>query len=182
MHFINLMVTYVDRKYGVPTINFFSKIWPEVESHLKAILGYKYTRPCLIYRIKLTCLISFTWDPLTLSERRESEKFKMKIIYMFPFLYARLQTGRIMVRWCPSVRVSVRPTVRPTLRPSVRPSDSPSGCPSARFPHFSHTCFDILSWNFAHDFVLMYYRSSLNVVTLRQFLKELCLFVNLEYR
>ena len=48
------------------------------------------------------------------------------------------------------------------------------------FPHFSPTCFDILSWNFAHDFVLMYYRSSWTVVTLRQFLKELCLFVNLE--
>ena len=71
-----------------------------------------------------------------------------------------------MVWWCPSVRVSVRLSVRP----------------SARFPHFSHTCFDILSWNFAHDFVLIYYRSSLSVVTLRQFLKELCLFVNLEYR
>ena len=27
-----------------------------------------------------------------------------------------------------------------------------------------------MSWNFAHDFVLMYYRSSLSVVTLRQFL------------
>ena len=80
-------------------------------------------------------------------------------------LYARLQTGRIMVWWCPSVRVSVRPTLRP----------------SACFPHFSHTCFDILSWNFAHDFILMYYRSSLSVVTLCQFLKELCLFVNLEY-
>ena len=50
------------------------------------------------------------------------------------------------------------------------------------FPQFSPTCFDILSWNFAHDFVLMYYRSSLSVVTLRQFLKELCLFLNLEYR
>ena len=62
------------------------------------------------------------------------------------FLYARLQTGRIMVWWCPSVR------------------------PSAHFLHFSHTCFDIMSWNFAHDFVLMYYRSSLSVVTLRQFL------------
>ena len=49
------------------------------------------------------------------------------------------------------------------------------------FPHFSPTCFDILSWNFAHDFVLMYYRSSLSVISLRQFLKELCLFVNLEY-
>ena len=63
---------------------------------------------------------------------------------------------------------------------SVRPSDSPSGSPSARFPHFSHICVDILSWNFAHDFVLMYYRSSLSVVTLHQLLKELYLFVNLE--
>ena len=50
------------------------------------------------------------------------------------------------------------------------------------FPHFSPTCFDILSWNFAHDFVLMYYRASLSVISLRQFLKELCLFWNLEYR
>ena len=40
----------------------------------------------------------------------------------------------------------------------------------------------ILSWNFAHDFVLMYYGSSSSVVILRQFLKGLCLFVNLEYR
>ena len=70
-----------------------------------------------------------------------------------------------------SVRVSVRPSIR-----------SPSGRSlSACFPHFFPTCFDILSWNFAHDFVLMYYRSSLSVITLRQFLKELCLFVNLEY-
>ena len=32
------------------------------------------------------------------------------------------------------------------------------------FPHFSLTCFDILSWNFAYDFVLLYYRSSLSAV------------------
>ena len=38
------------------------------------------------------------------------------------------------------------------------------------FPHFSLTCFDILSWNFAYDFVLLYYRSSSSVVNLRQFL------------
>ena len=50
------------------------------------------------------------------------------------------------------------------------------------FPHFSLTRFDILSWNFMFEFVLMYYRSSLSAVTLRQFLKELCVFVNLEYR
>ena len=77
------------------------------------------------------------------------------------FLYARLQTGRIMVWWCPSGS--------PSVRLSVRPSGSPSIRPSARFPHFSPTYFDILSWNFAHDFVLMYYRSSSTVVTLRQF-------------
>ena len=49
------------------------------------------------------------------------------------------------------------------------------------FPHFSLTCFDILSSNFAHDFFLLYYRSSSSVVNLRQFLWELCPFWNLEY-
>ena len=49
------------------------------------------------------------------------------------------------------------------------------------FPHFSLTCFDILSWNFAYDFVLMYYRSSSSVVNLHWFLWELCPFWNLEY-
>ena len=48
------------------------------------------------------------------------------------------------------------------------------------FPHFSLTCFDILSSNFIYDFVLMYHRASLSVVILLQFLLELCLFVNLE--
>ena len=33
----------------------------------------------------------------------------------------------------------------------VRPTLRPSGSPSVRFPHFSSTCFDILSCNFAHD-------------------------------
>ena len=49
------------------------------------------------------------------------------------------------------------------------------------FPHFSHTCFDILSWNFAYDFVKLYYRSSLSVVNWHQFLWELCPFWNLKY-
>ena len=49
------------------------------------------------------------------------------------------------------------------------------------FPHFSITCFDILSWNFAYDFVLRYYRSRSSVVNLRQFLWELCPFWNLNY-
>ena len=37
------------------------------------------------------------------------------------------------------------------------------------FPHFSLTRFDILSWNFAYDFVLLYYRSSSSVINFRQF-------------
>ena len=49
------------------------------------------------------------------------------------------------------------------------------------FPHFSLTCCDILSWNCAYDFVLLYYRSSSSVVNLRQFLWELCPFWNLNY-
>ena len=49
------------------------------------------------------------------------------------------------------------------------------------FPHFSLTCFGILSWYFEYDFVLLYYRSSSIVVNLRQFLWELCPFWNLEY-
>ena len=50
------------------------------------------------------------------------------------------------------------------------------------FPHFSPTCFDILSSNFVYDFVLMYHTASLSVVILLQFLLELWLFVkNLEY-
>ena len=49
------------------------------------------------------------------------------------------------------------------------------------FPHFSPTCFDILSWNVAYDFVLLYYGSSSCDVHLCQFLLELCPFWNLEY-
>ena len=49
------------------------------------------------------------------------------------------------------------------------------------FPHFSLTCFDILSWKFACDFVSPYYKSSSSVVNLHQFLWELCPFWNLEY-
>ena len=49
------------------------------------------------------------------------------------------------------------------------------------FPHFSLTSFDILSWNFAYNFVVLYYRSSLSVVKLYQFLWEICPFWNSEY-
>ena len=190
----------------------------------------------------------------------------LRINHKHPFLYARLQTGRIMVWWClsvrlrPSVRLSVRPSVRPGLRPpvfhtvlqhaltywaeilhmtlvycttdQVRVSSiSVKFCASYApfgtyntgntqfsalfsnmlwhielkfciwlwftvlqikfecrhfasifvgvmplleltileihsFPHFSLTCFDILSSNFAHDFAILYYWSSSSVVNL----------------
>ena len=38
------------------------------------------------------------------------------------------------------------------------------------FPHFFPICFDILSWNFLYDSLLLYYRSSSSVITFRQFL------------
>ena len=49
------------------------------------------------------------------------------------------------------------------------------------FPHISHTCFVILSWNFAYGFVLLYFRPSSSFVNLRQFLLELRPSWNLEY-
>ena len=72
------------------------------------------------------------------------------------------------VLWCGDVRPGLRPSVR--LRPGLRPPVF----------QFYPTCFEILSWNFVYDFVLLYYRSSSGVVILRQLLKELCPFWNLE--
>ena len=125
------------------------------------------------------------------------------------FLYARLQTGRIMVWWCLSVRPSGSPSVShsfphfsPTcfdvlswnfvchfLLRNVWSSSSVVNMPLLELrileihscPHFSVTCFDILSWNFAYDFVLLYYRSKLHFFNFRLFLLELCPFWNLEY-
>ena len=72
------------------------------------------------------------------------------LIYPVRFVYARLQTGDIMVWWCPS----------------VRPSGSLSV--SHSFPHFSPTCFDVLSWNFVCRFLLINSRSSSRIVNVRQ--------------
>ena len=55
---------------------------------------------------------------------------------------------------------------------SVRPSGSPSVRHS--FPHFSPTCFEILSWNFVYHFIMMHVRASSNAINFRQFLMELC--------
>ena len=55
----------------------------------------------------------------------------------------------------------------------------PSGSPSVRhsFPHFSPTCFEILSWNFVYHFIMMHVRASSNAIDFRQFLVELCPFL-----
>ena len=50
------------------------------------------------------------------------------------------------------------------------------------FPHFSLSCFDILSWNFSYDFVLLNFRPSSSVINLRQFLWELCPFYTSVFR
>ena len=84
------------------------------------------------------------------------------------FLYARLQTGRIIVWWCPSVR----PSVRPGLRPSVRPSQ------------FS-ALFSYMLWHIELKFCICLCFTVLQIkFECRQFasfLWELCPFWNLEY-
>ena len=68
--------------------------------------------------------------------------------------------------------------VRPSVRPSVRVSVRPGLCPSRHsFPHFSPTCFEILSWNFVYHFIMMHVRASSNTINFRQFLMELCPFL-----
>ena len=85
--------------------------------------------------------------------------------YDFVLLYYRSSSSVVNF---PSIFVGVMPLLELKLL-------------EIQFSALSHTCFDILSWNFAHDFVLMYYRSSLSVVNLCQFLLELCPFWNLKY-
>ena len=60
-------------------------------------------------------------------------------------------------------------------------SYAPFGTYNTGNTQFSPTCFDIFSWKFADDFILLYYRSSVSVVNLRQFLWELCPFWNLNF-
>ena len=151
---------------------------------------------------------------VTLNNQFNSTQLNLCVVLLFKFLYARLQTGRIMVWWCPSVRVSVRPSQFsalfsymlwdielkfcislyydarkskfechqfPSIFDGVMPLFNFKLLQICSFPHFSPSCFDILSWNFAYDFVLLYYRTSSSVANFRQFLLELCPFWNLEY-
>ena len=79
----------------------------------------------------------------------------LNLAYDFVLLYYRTS---LSVRRFPSIFVGVMPLLE--LRILKIHS----------FPHFSLTRFDILSWNFAFDFVLLYYWSSLIFVNFRQFL------------
>ena len=91
-------------------------------------------------------------DQVTNSESKSDSESDSELSEEEEVLYARLQTGRIMVWWCLS----------------VRPSGSPSV--SHSFPHFSLLCFDVLSWNLACHFLVMNIRSSSSVLNFRQVL------------
>ena len=129
----------------------------------------------------------------------------------FLFSYTLLQTGRIMVWWCPSVRPSVgrRPYfldfalsceekfaydfVLLYYRSNSSVVDFrqslhelclfvTKNIGKTQFSHFVPTCFDILSWHFAYVFVRIRYRSSSSVVTFATLLEESCLFLNMKHR
>ena len=68
--------------------------------------------------------------------------------------------------------------VHPGLRTSMDPSDFSSGSLSVCFSRFLPKCFDILSCNSAYDYLLMYCRASLSVVTFYQFGECHCLWTS----
>ena len=70
--------------------------------------------------------------------------------FVFTFLQIKFECRQI---------ASISVGVMPLLEPGILKIHS--------FPHFSHTFFDIMSCNFAYDFILLYYRSSLSVSNLR---------------
>ena len=97
------------------------------------------------------------------------------------FLYARLQTGRVMVWWCLSVRPSVRPvSVRPvSVRPTLRPV-RPGLCPPVFHTFLQHALTywaEILHMTFFYCTTDQVRVSSICV----NCLWELCPFWNLEY-
>ena len=104
----------------------------------------------------------YTWI-LCLSYLHEKQTSRIQSLHLY-FI-------KIVSVWRTKYPFFIRPSSDGTyygmvmsVRPSVRHS----------FPHFSPTCFEILSWNFVYNFILMHVRSSLNVIYFRQFLLELC--------
>ena len=78
--------------------------WTRVRRHEDNRLNTDFS---LLYNVfYLAYKTYFCWCEHSLS---------LYLILSCPFLYARLQTGRIMVWWCPSVRPSGSPSVRPSV-------------------------------------------------------------------
>ena len=74
-----------------------------------------------MFKILITGATSYLYSSIFPCRFLENEICTLLEAYQFlmpeswnEFLYARLQTGRIMVWWCPSVRPSVHPSVRPS--------------------------------------------------------------------
>ena len=112
-------------------------------SQFSALFSY------MLWDIELKFCISLYYD-----ERKS--KFEC---HQFPSIFIRPSSDGTYY----GMVMSIRPSGSPSVRPSVRHS----------FPHFSPTCFEILSWNFVYHFILMHVRSSSNVINFRQFLLEL---------
>ena len=68
----------------------------------------------------------------------QCEPLEAQLGLLVPSVFIRPSSDGTYYGMVMSVRVSVRPSIRPSDPPSVR-------SPSAHFPHFSPTCFDILS-------------------------------------
>ena len=101
-------------------LSIFVSVMPLFELRTLEIHGFPHFSP--------TCFDIFNWNfvyDFVVVNYRSS----LNVVPFRQFLYTRLQTGRIMVWWCPSgspsdfpsVRLSVRPTLRPSVRVSVRP-------------------------------------------------------------
>ena len=113
-----------------------------------------------------------TCNVMTVTELWHTRMYSVFTITMyascsFLAIWLVIWAGNIFI--CPSsdgtyygIVMSVRPAIHPSIRPDLRPSVTV-------FPHFSPTCFDILS------------QSSSSVVNFRQFFLELCPFCNLKY-
>ena len=93
-----------------------------IESHFVGVHG-----PYELHRKEkqiYTALENLLFFPMQFIWPMNTDKMRFNT-YIYIFLYARLQTGRIMIWWCPSVRVSVCPSDSPSVRSSVRVSVCP---------------------------------------------------------
>ena len=118
------------------------------------------TIPCMMWRLwNRTELVLHMLPPTILhpwcAAAADLEHLTPSLIHLRMWLYFTVL--QIKFKCCQFVLIFVG--VNPVLELKVLEIHS--------FLHFSPTCFDILSWNFAYDFILLYYRSSSSVVNLR---------------